>query len=343
MPTPFFSAVLWVLSIAGSLGVTRQDAPVAPPDSVVRFLAVGDINLGRRAGQLLLKGDTLFPFAAVRDTFALYDIVFGNLECPVSEQGGTTEHPRNNLIFTAPPVAAWSLQRGGITVVATANNHALDYGVPAVGETLHWLDSAGIAHAGSVSSPGDPYIPAILDRQGVRIAFFAVTAFVNGSPPRWKEYVAGADTGRLFPRLRVWRDSADFLILSYHGGAEYAERAGDDTRRFARQAVDAGADLVLGHHPHVPYGLERYRDAWIVHSLGNFVFRQPGRFWTRHGIAVDVTFTKSKDGCRTTGIRVLPVASDFQPAFLADGPDAQKVLERVRALTSDGTKEFVVW
>lgn len=346
MLPPFISAVVWASMLFASDSALCMDttaSPVGPPDGIVRLLAVGDINLGRKAGQILLRGDTLYPFAAVRDTFARFDLVFGNLECPVSEQGGETEHPRNNIIFTAPPVAAWSLHRAGVTVVSTANNHALDYGPAAVGETLDWLDSVGVASAGTCRAAGDPFAPAVLVRNGVRCALFAVTTFVNDSPRGWDRVVAPADTGMLFPRMRVWQDSVDFLILSYHGGVEYAERPSPETRWFARRAVDAGADLVLGHHPHVPHGLEMYRGALIVHSLGNFVFRQPGRFWTRHGIAVDVTLARSDSSCRVESVRVLPVAADFQPSFLVDGPDAEKVLARVRALTTDGTKEFVAW
>lgn len=309
----------------------------------VELLALGDINLGRRVGRILLTGDTLHPFVNVAPELARHDIVFANLECPVSEQGGLTEHPRNNLIFTAPPVAAWSLLRGGVTVVSTANNHALDFGAGAARETLRWLDSVGIAYAGSATPAGDVYRPAVIVRNGIKIAVFAVTDFVNGSPRGWERVVAPADTGRLFPRLRVWQDSADFRILSYHGGDEYTGRAPERVRAFMRAAVAAGADLVLGHHPHVPHGLERRGDKWIAHSLGNFVFRQPGKFWAEHAIALSVTVEKADSVCRVGRIRVLPVRCDFQPSWLAPGPEFDKVRARISALSSDGVEEFVQW
>ena len=325
----------------------RQVAPPASPavsdTARVELLALGDINLGRRVGRILLTGDTLHPFVNVTPEFSRHDIVFANLECPVSEQGGRTEHPRNNLIFTAPPVAAWSLQRGGVTVVSTANNHALDFGAGAARETLRWLDSVGIAHAGSAASDGDVYRPAVIMRNGIKIAIFAVTDFVNGSPRGWERVVAPADTGRLFPLLRVWQDSADFRILSYHGGEEYTERVPDRVRSFMRAAVAAGADLLLGHHPHVPHGLERRGDRWIAHSLGNFVFRQPGRFWAEHAIALSVTIEKTDEQCRVGRIRVLPVRCDFQPSWLDPGPAFDKVRARISALSSDGVEEFVQW
>ncbi len=322
----------------------RSASPATQVDTaLVRFIAVGDINLGRRMGRILIAGDTLAPFRFVQETFQGYDLVFGNLECPVSEQGGLTEHPRNNIIFTAPPVAAWSLARGGFDVVSTANNHALDFGIDALHETRMWLDSVGVGHAGSAADPGLLYEPTVITRNGLRMAFFACTEFVNDSPKGWQQVVAGADTGRLFPRMRVWRDSVDFLIVSYHGGQEYTEKPGTAVQKFGRGAVEAGADLVLGHHPHVPYGVEHYRNAWIVHSLGNFVFRQPGRFWTEHGIAISVTLTLREGKRQMEGFRILPVRSDFQPTFLKPGAAFDKVRARVRALSSRGLEEFVQW
>ncbi|MBP1656969.1 MAG: hypothetical protein H6Q31_1570 [Bacteroidetes bacterium] len=309
----------------------------------LRLLAVGDMNLGRKMGRMLLEGDTLAPFRMVEDTFAKYDVVFGNLECPISEQGGMTEHPQNNMIFTAPPVAAWSLARGGINAVSTANNHALDFGTAALHETRRWLDSTGVVHAGTAADPALLYEPALLGRNGIRIALFACTDFVNDSPAGWNSVVAAADTGRLFPRMRAWRDSVDFLMLSYHAGNEYTDEPSAAVQEFARRAVDAGADLVVGHHPHVPHGVERYRGAWIVHSLGNFVFRQPGRFWTQHGIAFAVTLERRGKTRTMRDARVLPVRSDFQPTFLEPGAAYDRVIARVRALSTRGIEEFALW
>ncbi|MCC6396313.1 MAG: CapA family protein, partial [Bacteroidetes bacterium] len=201
-----YTLLLGVLLIAGDehlQPVNQVDAGQdARADSFqVRMLAVGDMNLGRRLGRILLTGDTLAPFQFVRDSLRAYDVVFGNLECPVSEQGGVTEHPRNNIIFTAPPVAAWSLARGGVDIVSTANNHAMDFGVAALHETRMWLDSAGVAHVGTSADPSRLYEPTLLRRNGIRMAFFACTEFVNDDPKGWRSVVASADTAALFPRM----------------------------------------------------------------------------------------------------------------------------------------------
>ena len=335
--------VLWLFAaLWGETGRTTSDGPqaaVAPGVATVHLLAVGDVNLGRHVGRVMLAGDTLFPFVAVRDTFAAYDLVFANLESCLSEQGGETEHPRNNLIFTGPPIGARMLRLAGISMVATANNHALDYGPRGLSETINNLEAAGITFAGSARRAREVFEPALIERNGIRIAFFACTAIMNMHPAGWDTLVAFADTARLFPRMRVWRDSVDFLILSYHGGEEYRERAGSEVRAFARAAADAGADLVLGHHPHVPYGWERRGKKLIVHSLGNFVFRQPGKFWTENSYAVAMVLKKGSDFTRIDSVRCLPVKCGFQPAFLPPGPDADRVLERVRTLSIGVSEE----
>jgi poly-gamma-glutamate synthesis protein (capsule biosynthesis protein) len=335
--------LLWLLAAFwGETG--RESFPlrreaVLPDVATVHLLAVGDVNLGRHVGRVMLAGDTLFPFVALRDTFAAYDLVFANLESCLSEQGGETEHPRNNLIFTGPPIGARMLRQAGITMVATANNHALDYGPRGLLETMSNLDSAGIPFAGSARRAQDLYEPALIERNGIRIAFFACTAIMNMRPAGWDTLVTWADTARLFPRMRVWRDSADFLILSYHGGEEYRDRAGAEVRAFGRAAAEAGADIVLGHHPHVPYGWERRNGKLIVHSLGNFVFRQPGKFWTEHSYALALVLEKGADLRRIASVRCLPVKAGFQPAFLPPGPDADRVLDRVRTLSTGVSKE----
>jgi hypothetical protein len=312
--------------VRDSAGESHPEVRVAR----LRFLALGDVNLGRWVGQQILKGDTLFPFQRV------YDVVFANLESNISEQHGRTEHPRSNIIFTAPPAAASALRRSGITLVATANNHALDFGTSARNQTRSFLDSAGILHAGTET--GELFAPVVFARNGIRFAFFAVTDIMNMTDPAWKRLVAAADTARLLPEVRRIRDSVDVVVVSYHGGDEFAPAVNERTRQFARTILRQGVDLFLGHHPHVPYGVERVGRGIAFHSLGNFVFKQPDRYWTRFSFAASMTFVKDSSGTRWEHLRCLPLRADFQPEFLPDGDDARKIAERIR--TQSG-KDFM--
>lgn len=302
--------------------------------TTVRLIAVGDINLGRAVGQEILKGDTLYPFFAVRDSFLSYDIVFANLESQLSHQRGETQHPRNNLIFTGPPGGAHSLRKAGVTVVSTANNHALDYGVKALHETIDYLDEAGVYHVGTGGDSSELFDPVVVSRNGIRIAFFACTDVMNIEYGMWKRYVAEADTGRLLPKVRHMRDSVDFIVVSYHGGDEYADRPTRRTRTFAQQVIAGGADLFLGHHPHVPYGVEELEGKYIVHSLGNFVFRQPDRFWTQRSFAFAATLTKDIHGTKVSSFACRPLQAGFQPRFVDERYESDLILERIRRLST---------
>jgi poly-gamma-glutamate synthesis protein (capsule biosynthesis protein) len=336
------SGLASLIGIADGGGRARQ--AVSPDTSTaagaggaqrIRLLALGDVNLGRRVGQILLQGDTLHPFRWVADTLAAYDLVFANLESPLSDQGGETESPRSNYIFTGPPVGARSLQRAGVSVVSSANNHILDYGPSGAAETRRYLEEAGVACAGSSDDGGNPYRAVVLDRRGIRLAFIAVTAVMNGRRESWRRYVAADDTLRLRQAIAAVRDSVDLVVVSYHGGTEYAATVDPGTVAFCAAAARAGAGLILGHHPHVPYGLRREEGAVIAHSLGNFVFLQPGRFWTRRGIALAVTIVKQEGRTAIEAVRILPVAAGFQPRFVVSGPEADTVRARTAALSTN--------
>ncbi len=321
-------------------------AAVAQPSSCgmqFRLLAVGDVNLGRGAGQELLKGDTLYPFASVRDTLSGYDLVFANLECPLSDQDGETQDPENNLVFTGPPTGAESLHRAGVTMVSTANNHALDYGVDALDETMNYLERAGVLYAGTARDTSALYRPARCTVKGIRVALFACTDVMNAPGQKWRRSVAAADTARLLPAIRAIRDSVDFIIVSFHGGVEYANRPTVRTRAFARWVIDAGADLFIGHHPHVPYGIDERHGRMILYSLGNFVFSQPQRYWTRHSFAFSAVVTKDSAATRISRFSCLPVRCGFQPEFESGSEEGQKTLDRIRSLSSEPLSEYHSW
>jgi poly-gamma-glutamate capsule biosynthesis protein CapA/YwtB (metallophosphatase superfamily) len=312
-------------------------------DSTVRFLAVGDVNFGRSVGQVMLAGDTLYAFHAVKDSFYACDIVFANLESPLADRGGETVDPHNNLVFTGPPSGAEALRRAGVTLVATANNHALDYGDSARVETMVHLRTAGVLFAGTSASPESLYAPVVFVRKSIRFAFFAVTDIMNRTGTGWRKYVAAADTGKLFPRVRAVRSSVDVVMLSYHGGTEYADQPTAATRQFAYAALSAGVDLFLGHHPHVPHLVEQVGKKYIVYSMGNFVFQQPARWWTQYSFAFAGTFVKGDSSTALMSAACLPVRCGYQPSFLTPGPESFRVHQRTQLYPSRLVGEVQSW
>jgi len=297
------------------------------------LLAFGDINLGRQLGQKILADSIQYPFEHIKGFLDSADIVFANLESQLSDQNGETQHPHHNLIFTGPPEGAQSLAWGGITIVSTANNHAFDYGIEALKETIANLDSAEVLHVGTSVNPESLYYPMIIQRRGVKIAFFACTDLVNTSSKELDGHIARADTGKILPRVRSIRDSVDVIILSYHGGNEYSSQPTRGTKNFAHQMLDGGVDLFIGHHPHVLQGIERYEGKYIFYSLGNFVFYQPHNYWTQRSVGVKLTIMK-REGKTTIDLpRCYPLRAGFQPYLLNEGKEYDKVMERIKALS----------
>jgi poly-gamma-glutamate synthesis protein (capsule biosynthesis protein) len=300
----------------------------------LHVIAVGDINFARGIARdyiLAGKGDSIF--AGVRDTLRAADLAIGNLESVLLDRGDTTDST-GKMVFAGPHVAAPLLLDAGFDAVSTANNHAWDFGRRGLLESLRHLDAAGIPHSGTGPSLDDAYRPAIVDRAGWRVAIFSVTDIINlkglvltGTPAAC--CIAWADTTILGPRMRAARDSlgADLVLVMLHAGNEYRERPPVELHALMRGLIAAGADAVIGHHPHVPQGVERFRGRPILYSLGNFVFRQPFA-WTDKALAAELD--ADTDG--TIAVTLRPVIADYVPRF-ATGLDSAAILARVDSLS----------
>ena len=298
------------------------------------LLAFGDINLGRKVGTRIFNGEINHPFEKINLRADSADIVFANLESPLSDQKGVTVDPKNNLIFTGPSQAAKSLANAGITLVSTANNHALDFGPKALLETIAELQKENILHVGTAKKRETLFDPLIIEKNNIKFAIFGVTSSVNFSPKNWRDIVASADTVELLKQIERCRESVDFLILSYHGGVEYTNKPVRTAVNFAEWCLRNGVDLVLGHHPHVTFGITRVNGKIIVHSLGNFVFNQPQQYWTRRSYGIKFFFAKSDTG-KSVGIeKILPLNVGRQTERLTDSTEYKKLLARTNKLSN---------
>ncbi|HEX8139038.1 MAG TPA: CapA family protein [Pyrinomonadaceae bacterium] len=263
-----------VYSAAPAPVVQVSPAPPAAARSI-SIAAVGDIMLGStypdasslppEDGATLLKEVTPILSAA--------DLAFGNLEGPMLE-GGTTAKcgPRSTRCFSfrVPTRYGKHLKDAGFDIMSLANNHASDFGSEGRESSKRVLDSLGIAHAGA-----DTTDTAYLNVKGRRVA---VVAFATNNV---SYNLNDVETARRAVANAAAR--ADLVIVSFHGGAEgptnqhvpngpevYLGEARGDLRKFTHAVIDAGADIVIGHGPHVVRGLELYRDRLIAYSLGNF-------------------------------------------------------------------------
>ncbi len=297
--------------------------------TTITLLATGDINLGRQVGQEILKGDIDFPFRSLSTFLQSADITFGNLESTISDQKGVTR--KGTYGFTAPPAAARSLKNGGFDIVSTANNHIWDFGERGYVETLANLDKVGIVHVGTGTDLAQAYKPVVLERQGIRVGFLAVTSISNhGFAPPVGNHVARADINTVSEIIRTMRSSVDFIVVSYHGDAEYTDYPTESQRQFAHRCIDAGADVFLGHHPHVVQGVEWYKNKYIIYSLGNFVFFQ-NRPWAKRSVLLKLYLTTSGSEKEITAA-YFPISCGNQPA-LADFGEYATIINHLKKIS----------
>jgi poly-gamma-glutamate capsule biosynthesis protein CapA/YwtB (metallophosphatase superfamily) len=295
----------------------------------LRLYAVGDINLGRRlARERLLAGDTVYSFRLLLDTLRGADLTFGNLESPIAADSGEVDD--SGAVFTAPPLAADALARAGFAIVSTANNHAWDGGEAVVQETMRQLTRAGVLFVGSGFGRDMAEQPVIVRRHGWRVGFIAITRAWNPAPYTFyrhpgAHYVAWGDTSWLYPAIRSLKASGrvDLVVVSVHGGREFVDTPPKYHQDLLYGLVDAGADLVLAHHPHVLQPVVWYRGKAIVQSLGNFIFRQDDP-WTQLSAILRVVVSPAK----RMRLSAIPIRAGHQAA-LATGEAADSIRRRL--------------
>lgn len=264
------------------------------------MMAVGDVMLAQTIGRRIVRKGPLQPWRKVKPFFDQADLVVANLECTISDRG--TKWPKT-FTFRAPaPEAADSLVAAGVDVVSLANNHAIDYGIPAFEDTLDLLDAREIGRAGGGRNRTEAHAPLIVEENGVRLAFLGYVLPFAGRPAFNTRQWAATDerpglalgTAEAVSRdVAAVRDSVDVVVVMVHGGVEYTRAPGKAMRNFAQAAVQAGAKLVIGHHPHVLHGYRFSGGTLVAYSIGNFVFDY---FTGRMNDTAIMDVTLSRDG-----------------------------------------------
>jgi poly-gamma-glutamate capsule biosynthesis protein CapA/YwtB (metallophosphatase superfamily) len=300
----------------------RDGQPPAAGEVLVELVAVGDVMPGR--GVLPVEA----PLAQVAGWLRTADLVLGNLEAAIvaGEPVASTRGNEQYLLW-APPRAASMLADAGFDLLSLANNHSLDGGSSGLEEAAQHLLAAGIMPVGA-GAGAEAYRAVLLEVRGVPLAFLAFNAVPTPGNPapadRWQR--ADWDEARAVAAVQAARAQASAVIVTIHWGYEYDLRADPGQIRIANVLLDAGADLVLGHHPHVvqPVAVEEAdRGTVIAYSLGNFLFDQ-GSGETGQGLALRVFF----DGAGLRAVQALPLAVGRQPHLLPVAA-AEELLARV--------------
>jgi len=276
-PLPLSNATLNAPVAIATLASTFTSTP----SLTVNLEAVGDIMLARSIGQQVLSQGPQVVFAGVQPVLASADVLVGNLECALT----SSNHPQPKAYtFAAPPETANALVLAGFDVLSLANNHAMDYGAVGLADTVKNLQLNGIASVGAGMNAAEAHRPVILERNGLRLAFLAyanVPVENSGFNARvWTAIdsqpgINWAEPNQIKVDVAAAKKETDVIIVLLHSGYEITSilpGISNDQRLAAHAAIDAGAALVIGSHPHFLQSIERYHGGLIAYSLGNFVF-----------------------------------------------------------------------
>lgn len=285
--------------------------------------AVGDVLLGRGVGRGWHEHDLSTLFAEARVLLRSADVTFGNLESVAAHRG---QPGAKKILFRAHPATLLALKDAGFDAVSLANNHANDYGPRALTDTITHLQNLGVSPVGVRLNDATKPTLCVLNRKGLRLGLLAYNQFRAGHASLRNPGAMDA----MLADIATARSQVDRLMVSMHWGVEYQSRPTIWQQRVGRAAIDAGADLVVGHHPHVYQGLERYRGGVIAYSLGNFLFDQPAKA-NRRGLLLEWRIQQPG----TDTFQVWPTAIAARPyrARLLYGTRAERVLTEVATLS----------
>jgi poly-gamma-glutamate synthesis protein (capsule biosynthesis protein) len=290
--------------------------------------------LDRGLGAVIQSGNLAYPFAKVAPLLQNADITVGNMESALGDVGTPVE---KSYPFRAPPAAAQAIALGGFDVVSLANNHGMDYGPEALLQAIELLQAQGVAPIGAGANFEAAHTPHLTQVNGLSMAFLGYVNVPVEASSRFDTAVW--DATETTPGL-AWgypdviaqdvtavRPEADLVIVVLHSGFEYIEEPGEQQMAAAHAAIDAGADLVIGHHAHILQGIEYYNNGVIVYGLGNFAFEIDGPPET----AV-LNVWLDKDGVHS--LELIPaIIQEGGAPRLAETWEAAPILSRVYFLT----------
>jgi len=280
---------------------TTVDTPVATnaPETInnqdeVSFIAVGDISFSRGVERVVkYQKDINFPFLKTKTILENADFTYGNLETPITPG---EEIPDGSMVFRSNPGTEQALKWAGFDILNLANNHSYNFDAQGLEDTFKYLESVDIKYVGAGSNSKEAYEPIFFSKNNINFAMLSyeamdiVPAEYEATPE--KSGITFMRIDKMQDAVRKAKETADFVIVAMHAGEEYVPLGNDLQTNFAHAAIDAGAELVIGDHPHVVQNAEIYNNKIIFYNLGNFVMDQMWSDDTRRALIFKGNFTK---------------------------------------------------
>lgn len=319
----------------GCSAIKSEPETMEPAKNIVdrvTLFAVGDIMMSRYIGKRMKYFGVDAPFEFITEDLKKADIVFGNLESMIGiMKKNEKPYYKKNYNFLAVPESAKALKDAGFTILNLANNHAKDYGPKRIISTRNYLKEAGLSYFGAGGNLKEARQVTVVEEKGTKFAFLGY-----GIAHSNDVYAAGERAG-IVPFYRNYLKAdianaklvADVVIVSIHWGKEYEAKPIERQVKLAHDIIDYGADIILGHHPHVTQSVEFYKEKPIIYSMGNFLFDQKeGR--TKGGMLYSFGF----EGKKLNSINAVPLGrvKTYYPK-VAEGDVKTKQLKELREIS----------
>lgn len=304
---------------------TKKEDPNVKKETTIKISAIGDCTLGEDSnfrGNVFTsvynsENDPAYFFSGVHDVLSKDDLTIANLEGPLTTRG---EKAVKKFSFKGKPEYTKILTSGSVEAVNLANNHSMDYGTEALEDTMKYLKEDKIDYFGNGEK-------AIVEKNGIKIGLLGYKGWNNTSEVR----------STIENDINEMKTKANLIIVTFHWGAEGAATPNNAQKALGKFAVDSGADLVLGHHPHVIQGIEEYNGKNIVYSLGNFCFggNTNPKDKDTYIYQQSFTFDASKKLIKSNEAEKIPVSissvknrNDYKPTVL-EGEEKDRVLKKI--------------
>lgn len=307
------------------------------PEKLTKLTSIGDVIMGRTVAKKMAQFGFLSPWARVTDRISDADITFADLEAPFSDRVPPSYEGMN---FIVPTAAFVGIEKAGIDIVALANNHSTNFG-EAFSDTLALLVQKGVKYVGGGKDLAEAEKVQIIEKNGQRWAFLNYNSIIGAinatedSPgvarfriKPWSDTDNEEDIKKIEKAVAAAKKQADVVVVELHWGVEYTTDPIQSQKNVAHRAIDAGADIIIGTHPHAVQGSEVYKGKYITYSLGNFIFDQEWSTGTKQGTVLESYFY----GNRQVAANLAPIQIEdyHQPRFV-EGSLAKSILDRIKS------------
>lgn len=313
--------LLWFSGLSLLCHGAKSFGKHAEEQKAVHLLAGGDFCLGMRSLESIIEREGMpFLLHHLASTLQQADYILVNLECPVTEH--TIQVKKEFTFKMKPSYLAYGEEFPFL--FSLANNHIGDYGRKGMLDTFAALEAYGIPYCGAGRNLEEALQGCVVEKHGIKLGFLAYSLTIP------TEFYAGKDKPGTLPAtpsiveegIRRLRPMVDALVVSFHWGTQHSHYPTMIQQNMAHLAADAGADIILGHHPHVLQGIELYGGKVSAYSLGNFLFRLG-----REKESMLLEFEVQKEGI--TEVTIIPLITDIAQPRIATGTDAERIYQHL--------------